>query len=407
MNEKQVPVSHMDIVIIANFCAALDKPTNSRFSYIADMFAKENDVELIGSAFSHGTKKKRVCDFSRFPYKVTLIEEPGYKKNISVQRFLSHRVWGRNVCEYVKGRKKPDVVYCAIPSLTAAALVGEYCNKNGIRFIVDIQDLWPEAFQMALNVLVVSDIAFAPFKRIANKAYAAADGIIAVSQTYVDRAKQVNTRAKQSTAVYIGTDLAAFDDNVVKNKVTRNDDGEFWIAYCGSLSDSYDIPCVIDAVKQMNSPKVKLVIMGSGYLAPKFQEYAQQAGINAEFKGYMNYPQMCGLLAACDVTVNPIKGKSAASIINKHADYAACGLPVINTQESQEYRKLVSDYHMGFNCKNGNAPDVAQKLEKLMNDATLRQQMGQNARRCAEECFDRADTYPKIEACLRSEQVTV
>ena len=151
MNEKQVPVSHMDIVIIANFCAALDKPTNSRFSYIADMFAKENDVELIGSAFSHGTKKKRVCDFSRFPYKVTLIEEPGYKKNISVQRFLSHRVWGRNVCEYVKGRKKPDVVYCAIPSLTAAALVGEYCNKNGIHFIVDIQDLWPEAFQMAVD----------------------------------------------------------------------------------------------------------------------------------------------------------------------------------------------------------------------------------------------------------------
>ena len=82
----------MDIVIIANFCTALDKPTNSRFDYIADMFAKEHDVEMIGSAFSHATKKKRICDFSRFAYKVTLIEEPGYKKNISVQRFLSHRV---------------------------------------------------------------------------------------------------------------------------------------------------------------------------------------------------------------------------------------------------------------------------------------------------------------------------
>ena len=112
----------MDIVIIANFCAALDKPTNSRFAYIADMFAKNNDVELIGSGFSHETKKKRQCDFTRFSYRVTLIDEPGYRKNISVRRFMSHRAWGNNVFEYIKNRKKPDVVYCAIPSLTAAAL---------------------------------------------------------------------------------------------------------------------------------------------------------------------------------------------------------------------------------------------------------------------------------------------
>lgn len=385
----------MDIVIIANFCAALDKPTNSRFSYIADMLTKENDVELIGSAFSHGTRKKRVCDFSRFSYKVTLIEEPGYKKNISIQRFLSHRVWGRNVCEYIRKRHKPDVVYCAIPSLTAASLVGEYCNKNGINFIVDVQDLWPEAFQMAVDIPVVSTIVFAPFKTAVNRAYAAADAIIAVSQTYVDRAKMVNTRANSSAAVYIGTDLSVFDENVQKYKTMR-DDGEFWIAYCGSLSDSYDIPCLVDAVKKMSNPKVKLVVMGSGYLEPKFRKYAQNAGINSEFRGYMPYPEMCGLLASCDVTVNPIKGKSAASIINKHADYAACGLPVINTQESPEYRKLVSDYNMGFNCKNGDAADMAQKLTMLMNSMELRKEMGRNSRRCAEERFDRQTTYQKI-----------
>lgn len=389
----------MDIVIIANFCAALDKPTNSRFAYIADMFSKDHDVELVGSAFSHETKKKRICDTARFSYKVTLIEEPGYRKNISVQRFLSHRVWGKNVYEYIKGRKKPDVVYCAIPSLTAAALVGRYCNENGIRFIVDVQDLWPESFQMALDIPIISDIAFAPFKRTVDKAYASADAIVAVSQTFVDRVCQVNSRAKESVSVFIGTDLSTFDENAAKHGLAREDD-EFWIAYCGSLSDSYDIPCVIDAVKQINNPKVKLVIMGSGYLAPKFQEYAQQAGIRAEFKGYVNYPEMCGLLSACDVTVNPIKGKSVASIINKHADYAACGLPVINTQESPEYRKLVSDYNMGFNCKNGDAADVAEKMKKLMNDAELRKKMGKNARRCAEEKFDRAKSYQEILNCL-------
>ncbi len=48
----------MDIVIIANFCAALDRPTNSRFDYIANMLAEENSVEVVGSSFSHETKKE-------------------------------------------------------------------------------------------------------------------------------------------------------------------------------------------------------------------------------------------------------------------------------------------------------------------------------------------------------------
>ena len=89
-------------------------------------------------------------------------------------------------------------------------------------------------------------------------------------------------------------------------------------------------------------------------------------------------------------------GASAATIINKHGDYAASGKPVLNTQNSEEYRKLVEEYRMGFNCRNGDAADLAEKLDRLMNDSGLRQEMGRNARRCAEEKFDRAKTYRQL-----------
>lgn len=62
---------------------------------------------------------------------------------------------------------------------------------------------------------------------------------------------------------------------------------------------------------------------------------------------------MCALIDSCDIVVNPITGGAAASIINKHADYAACGHPVVNSQEANEYRKLVEEYDMGLNCENG------------------------------------------------------
>lgn len=279
--------------------------------------------------------------------------------------------------------------------MTAAALVGQYCNKNHIPFVIDVQDLWPEAFQMVINIPVFSNIAFAPFKRLANRAYAAADLIIGVSQTYVKRAALMNTRAKK-ISVFIGTDLRVFDENVRQHKVDRKGDSAHWVAYCGSLSDSYDIPCVINAIRKIGNPNIKLVVMGGGHLEENFKMYAQKAGINATFMGRMNYPEMCGLLAACDIAINPIRGKSSASIINKHADYAAAGKAVINTQESAEYRDLVEKYNMGFNCQNGNAQEISECIEILCNDVELREEMGRNARRCAEEVFDRTHSYQKI-----------
>jgi glycosyltransferase involved in cell wall biosynthesis len=114
---------------------------------------------------------------------------------------------------------------------------------------------------------------------------------------------------------------------------------------------------------------------------------------------------MCGILKGCDIVVNPIVGSSAATIINKHGDYAASGKPVLNTQDSDEYRMLVNEYRMGFNCRNGDAADLAEKLGRLADDPELREEMGRNARRCAEEKFDRAGTYRRLaEAILNGSE---
>lgn len=86
----------------------------------------------------------------------------------------------------------------------------------------------------------------------------------------------------------------------------------------------------------------------------------------------MDYGKRVGLLQACDIAVNPISSGAAQSIFNKHADYAAACLPVINTQENLEYRNQVNDYQMGLNCKNNNSIDLADKISVLIKDANLR-----------------------------------
>lgn len=387
-----------DIVIIANFVGGLHGTDNNRFPYLANMLCKDNDVELVASTFCHGEKNKRTNLFD-YQFKVTLLEESGYKKNVCFKRFWSHFIWGRNVLKYMKTRKKPDVVYCAIPSLTAASLVSKYCNKNNIRFIVDVQDLWPEAFQMVFKVPVLSSLIFAPFMFLANKAYRNADEIVAVSQTYVDRALSVNKKGARGRSVFLGTNLAAFDENVQKNFVQKFEGSEIRMAYCGTLGSSYDLTCVFDAMnilKESSSFSLKFIVMGDGPLKSKFEEYVKAKKINVEFTGRLSYEKMCGLLSSCDIAINPIMKGAAQSIINKHADYAAAGIPVISTQESQEYWNLVESYEMGYNCKNGNAEDLARLIESLALFPSIRLKIGKNARKCAEERFDRSFTYRKI-----------
>lgn len=385
----------MDIVILANFCMDFSDNDNGRFKYLANMLSQDNQVEIITSSFFHLTKEHRRV-LNTQPYKITLIDEPGYKKNVSVKRFVSHFIWGINVIQYLKKRRKPDVVYCAVPSLTAPYFVAKYCEQNSIRFIVDIQDLWPESFQMVLNVPIISKIIFFPFKLLADGIYKRADDIVAVSQTYVDRALCVNRKVKEGHAVFLGTNLDTFDKNSKTAVSIEKPTDEIWIAYCGTLGKSYDLKCIINALALYNNNSIRFIIMGDGPQKRELMEYSKQKQVNAFFYGQLPYNKMCALLCKCDITVNPIIGTSVASIINKHADYAASGLPVINTQNSSEYIRLIEEYNMGYSAKSGDSNEVFQLIKTLVDNKSIRKKMGINARRCAEEKFNRKYTYSQI-----------
>lgn len=392
----------MKILIVAHFTRDFSETDNGRFQYLAKALSADHDVEIVTTTFSHGDKTNKAPVTVEWPFKITMLYEPGYKKNVSLKRFYSHYIWGRSVKKYLQTIEKPDVVFCAIPSLTGPRNVARYCKTNKIRFVVDIQDLWPEAFQMVFKIPVISDLVFAPFKKYADSIYRSADDICAVSQTYVDRALKVNKKCKTGTTVFLGTNLDTFDAYASENPILHKSNDEIWIAYCGTLGSSYDLTCVIDAIKVLHQKQfsISFIVMGDGPRKKEFEEYAKEKKIKAVFTGRLTYNQMCSLLAACDITVNPIAHMAAQSIINKHGDYAASGLPVVSTQENNEYRKLVEEYHMGFNCANNDPVDMAEKIEILITNYELRCEMGKNARRCAEEKFDRRNTYSQLEGVI-------
>ncbi len=393
MNQK-------DILLVAHFCDYGQENSNNRFNYIAKLLYDNNyDVELVTSSFSHRDKKQRKESGVK-EYRTTLIYEPDYSKNVSFKRFFySHYIMACNLNKYLKSRRKPDLIYCAIPSLDVAYVVKKYAKKNKIPFIIDVQDLWPEAFQMVLNIPLLSDVIFYPIKKRAASIYRAADQVVAVSETYAERAMRNNEKCKKPLIVYLGTELKAFDQAILKELNIKKDKDEVWLAYCGTLGHSYDLMRIFEALDILQKEQIqnlKFVVIGDGPLKARYETYVRMHNLPVIFTGKLKYDEMCATLSKCDICVNPISSGAAQSIINKHADYAAVGLPIISTQENEEYKHLVEKYEMGYNCDKYSNEELAILIRRLLKNREEREKMGRNARKCAEDIFDRGKTYLQI-----------
>ncbi|MBE6992496.1 MAG: glycosyltransferase family 4 protein [Ruminococcaceae bacterium] len=393
----------MKVLIVAQYLGNIENPgvSNSRFVDIATRVkAMGCSVQIVTTDFIHNEKRHTAGVTEVSGNRLTALHEPGYPQNVCLRRFYSHYILSQNLKRWLKTIDKPDVIYCASPSLDFAYEAAKYARKNNIRFIIDVQDLWPEAFKMVFGIPIISDLIFAPMKRKADSIYKQADAVIAVSRTYADRAMQINKKCSRSNVVYLGTGLEYFDSCKSEELPIEKAPDEIWLGYVGTLGHSYDLITVMKSLELIKGTsdyeRIKLVVAGDGPLKTEFENYAAVHGLNVCFLGRLPYPQMAAVLSKCDIAVNPIRKKSAGTIINKHADYAAAGIPVVNSQESSEYRQLVENYNMGLNCACEDAVDMAYKIVKLVESEPLRIEMGRNARKCAEERFDRDSTYSVI-----------
>lgn len=383
----------MDVLMIAHFTGG--RRSDDRFDTLAGILARRGaEVELVTSTFHHLSKRHRdTVEGENQLFVTTYVSEPAYRTNVSVRRLLSHRVFGRNLTEYLRHRRVPDVVYCAMPSLEVAHAATEFAAKNGVRLILDVQDLWPEAFELVLRPHWAGHSVLAPLRRTAERIYRAADAVVTVSETYSNRVSEARGDAAGVTTVYLGTDLRRFDSFGANRPA---DDGFIELAYIGTLGHSYDLPTVFDALRILKRAgrRIRLHVMGTGPFENQWRRDAADLFEEVIFHGRLEYPEMVARLRGCDIAVNPIVKGAAQSITNKIGDYAAAGLPVVNSQECPEYRDLLIAYEAGISCE-PTAESIAEALVELAHDRNLAER-GRGSRRMAEERFDRAVTYERL-----------
>ncbi|WP_448978867.1 glycosyltransferase [Neisseria sp.] len=380
----------MNITIVAPYCSLPSEPHFNRFWYLAELLSQSHDVLLITSNFKHYDKSFRRPEdaeaASQGRLKVMLLEESGYSKNVSLGRLTSHHRFVKHFEKWLENCRpgEQNIVYSAYPLIATNLLLGKHKARLGYKLIVDVQDVWPESFSSVVPFLKKVPHKLLPFASRANRAYRYADALVAVSQTYLDRAKEANPNVP-GEAVYIGADIPKLDAVPAKDF----GDDKTRLFYLGTLSYSYDVETVCKGVRKLldDGENVELHIMGGGPDLEKLKQYENHA---IKFYGYLPYSEMMSIAKGCDIAVNAIHSHAMQSVTNKLSDYMALQKPVLNSQTNAEVLDLLNLLPHA-NYRSGDADGFVQAAKDILKRKNDPVQSDEIVRR-----FKRDVAYQKI-----------
>ena len=380
----------MNITIVAPYCSLPSEPYFNRFWYLAELLSQSHDVLLITSRFRHYDKSFRRHEDARNAsaerLKVILLDEPGYGKNVSLARLASHRTFVKNFERLLEGCRPHewDIVYSAYPLMATNLLLGRHKARLNYKLIIDVQDVWPESFSSVVPFLKKIPHNLLPFADRADCAYRCADALVAVSQTYLGRAREARPDVPAET-VYIGADFAAIASAPAKDF----GDSKTRFFYFGTLSHSYDVDTACRGIQKLldSGQNVELHIMGGG---PDLEKLKQHENRAIKFYGYLPYAEMMSVAKGCDIAVNAIHSHAMQSVTNKLSDYMALQKPVLNSQTNAEVLDLLN-LLPHENYRSGDADSFARAAESLMAKQNGAIQSDEIVRR-----FRRDISYQKI-----------
>jgi glycosyltransferase involved in cell wall biosynthesis len=224
--------------------------------------------------------------------------------------------------------------------------------------------------------------------------YQAADRIVSVSDYITNRVKTLDSNSRKCVTVYNGIDLSLFSPTTAKHidrsqLSLRPDD--FVIIYSGRINREKGIFELIQAIKRLDNPRVKLLVIGSSFYGnathddPFIQELKQEASPLKEritFTGFIPYPDMPRYLALADIAVIPSQWEEPFGLTCLEA--MAMKLPVITTRKGGIPEIACNDNAILLDTGKDFIPHLADAIQSLYQQPERRKSMSEASLRQAQ-----------------------
>jgi glycosyltransferase involved in cell wall biosynthesis len=354
-----------------------------------------HDVRLWVSAFEHQRKVILYQKDQEVPVSpgltLQVLRGCGYSSNISLARYLDHRLIARKFRQKALKSEPPDVIVASMPCHHLAFEAVRYGRSKNIPVLVDIRDLWPDIFLAHINnplSLKLRRLALTfDFNRL-QALLRGATGIVAVSKGYLKWALEKAGRGpREWDRVFLLGYQALPEAAILQNSAElpeclKGHEAKKLLLFIGTFGFSYELRLLVDAARRMESGgrrDVTFVLAGTGEQAKVIRQ--ESAGLsNVLLPGWLDTPKISSLLANGYLGLAPYQCAQCEEgrLPNKPFEYLSAGLPLISSLED-EMVELVNGFGLGLNYRAGDLDGLCRAIETLLDNPSLRDKMSANA----------------------------
>jgi len=368
--------------------------------------------------FSHHHKRYRCRGWGRLEinpgFQIRLVPTTSYRRNVSLARIWFELVFAWRMYRAARGESPPDAILATEPPQSNVFAAARLARRFGVPLVVDLNDLWPELFAIALPgwLRPAARLIFFPFYALRKLNFRRAQAVVAVSESYLKLASSLapHLAADSLVTVYTGCDTAGAprtrppggQENTLAGRISKPP-GEVWAVYAGGLGDNYDVQTMLGAsvrLAQMRSP-VRIIVAGAGPAGEallRFEQRHPQARLR--FLGKLDPGELNTLYHLSEIALSAYAPGSTVAMPTKIFDYLAAGLPIINGLRG-EAQEFIERHGLGRPYTAGDPASLAEALTRLAADPAARAKMSANCLRVAPD-FDSRRQYGRISALLEA-----
>ena len=391
-----------------------------RVGIIADLLC-ENDhtVTWWTSTFDHLSKKQRfdrdTTVIQSNAYKIELIKTPGYRKNISLQRIIDHNVLARKfIRRAVSYPVKPDIIFCALPTIDLSKAAVTYGKLFDIPVIIDARDYWPDVFLAFFPVKLRRIGRILLWKLFSDTKYVFKNttAIFGHAPKFLEWGLRNGSRTKSEydnhypfayNIVNSSEDEISEAEKFWDSLNIKGDDEYFNLVFLGTIGYLFDFETIVEAYRKLNlnGHKVRIIFGGKGdkvdYLKNLCKKYPE-----IYLPGWLSAAQIHVLLRRSHLGLYPVvetdKGRlfgSFDTIPNKVPEYLSSSLPIASALTHGYLYDFIENNQIGFNYSS-NPQKLCDNIVYLISDHSIYKKMKENSNSVFKENFEVQKVYGKL-----------
>ncbi len=382
-----------------------------RAGYLAELLSRQShNVIWWTSTVNHQNKTQRFTRHTTLKVGDTLtiqfIYAPLYQSSVSLSRLYNQYLTARAFLRLAEEAKRPDVILCSLPTLDLCEAALQYGKKYQVPVIIDVRDLWPDAFMKYAPAPLkpLWHFLLTPLFNKVRRICSGAAAIVGISEHFVDWgiAYAQRQRTELDRCFPFGYSESKPDVRAIeaaeqkwKNLGVKKEPGIFVACFFGYFGWHFELELVIQSAKILGagSRQFIFVLCGSGDKLEYYQNLARDCP-HVILPGWVGAAEIWTLMRKSSVGLAPYKESATfrLNMPNKPIEYMSAGLPVVSSLKGV-LSEVLETYQCGRTYQPGDVQGLVAILNDLYDNPLKLKTMSNNAYKLFQEKYTAEKVY--------------